>query len=262
MKRAGNRWIAISAVLALLALAAGLAQAEVSQKGTIRVTFQGEIKPHALPRSHEAPVTVSVSTHIATTEDLPEPPELLRISLAINRNGHIDYTGLPQCHYKDIQPSNNSEALQTCRNSLVGTGYFSANVLLPEQSPFPSEGKIYAFNGEVLGHPVIFAHIYGTQPVPTSFVLPFVVRHSNGKYATTLVAYLPKVKANWGFITGISLKLNRSFRYKGRTHNYLSASCPTPKGVKVAGFAFARAEFIFVGNTVTSTLNRSCKATG
>src|SRR4051794_16684444 len=98
---------AIFAALALLAALAisALAQAEVSQKGTIRVTFQGEIKPHAPPRSHEAPVTVSVSTKIATTEDLPEPPELLRISLAINRNGHIDYTGLPQCHYKDIQPS-------------------------------------------------------------------------------------------------------------------------------------------------------------
>ena len=80
---------------------------------------------------------------------------------------------------------------------------------------------------------MIFAHIYGTDPLPTSFVLPFVVRHSNGKYATTLVAYLPKVKANWGFITGISLKLNRTFRYKGRQHHYLSASCPAPNGVDV-----------------------------
>jgi len=260
--RRRRKLVAASLLLGLLALAVGIAEAEVSQKGTIRVTFQGEIKPHALPRSHDAPVTVSVSTRIATTEDLPEPPELLRISLAINRNGHIDYKGLPQCHVKDIQPSNNAEALDACRSSLVGTGYFSADVLLPEQSPFPSQGKIYAFNGEVLGHPVIFAHIYGTKPVPTSFVLPFVVRHSNGQYATTLVAYLPKVKANWGFITGISLNLNRSFRYKGATHHYLSASCPTPKGVKVAGFPFAKAEFVFVGNTVSSTLNRSCKAKG
>ena len=131
-----------------------------------------------------------------------EPPELLRISLAINRNGHIDYKGLPQCHLNEIQPSTNAEALKACKSSMVGTGYFSANVILPEQSPFPSEGKIYAFNGYVLGHPVIFAHIYGEKPLPTSFVLPFVVRHSNGRYATTLVAYLPKVKANWGSITG------------------------------------------------------------
>src|SRR5215218_209521 len=123
MGRRARRLVAVSALLALLALAVGLAQAEVSQKGTIRVTFQGEIKPHALPRSHEAPVKVSVSTHIATTEDLPDPPELLRISLAINRNGHIDYKGLPQCHVNDIQPSDNTEALEACKSSLVGTGY-------------------------------------------------------------------------------------------------------------------------------------------
>jgi len=253
-------WTAVAA-LAIAAMVVTIAQAEVTQKGTIRVTFDGTIKPHVLPRSQQAPVTVSVDTKISTTEET-EPPELLRISLAINRNGNIDYKGLPQCHVKDIQPSTTKEALNACSDSLVGTGYFSANVILPEQSPFPSEGKIYAFNGYVLGHPVIFAHIYGKKPLPTSFVLPFVVRHSNGKYATNLVAYLPKVKANWGFITGISLKLNRSFQYKGRQHHYLTASCPAPQGVNVAGFAFAKAEFVFVGNTVTSTLNRSCKATG
>jgi hypothetical protein len=253
--------LAIVAALALLAVAVTVAQAEVSQKGVIRVTFKGEIKPKTLPRSHEAPVTVSVSTHITTTENV-DPPELLRISLAINRNGHIDYKGLPQCHLNEIQPSTNAAALRACSSSLVGTGYFSANVILPEQSPFPSEGKIYAFNGYVLGHPVIFAHIYGKKPLPTSFVLPFVVRHSNGKYATTLVAYLPKVKANWGSIMGISLKLNRTFRYKGEQHHYLTASCPAPKGVPVAAFAFAKAEFVFAGTTVESTLNRSCRAKG
>jgi hypothetical protein len=261
----GTRTRRVKLFVALAAVAAigiaVIANAEVSEKGVVRVNFQGAIKPHKLPRTHQAPVTVSVSTHISTTEPV-EPPELLRISLAINRNGTIDYKGLPKCHVGDIQPATNVDALKACHSSLVGTGYFSANVILPEQSPFPSQGKIYAFNGYVLGHPVIFAHIYGTKPLPTSFVLPFVVRHSTGKFATTLVAYLPKVKANWGFITGISLKLNRTFRYKGRTHHYLTASCPTPKGVHVAGFPFAKAEFVFIGTTVESTLNRSCTATG
>ena len=257
----GFRVLGAIVALVVLVLAVAIAHAETSQKGVVRVDFQGQIRPRVLPRTHEAPVTVSVSTHISTTEPV-EPPELLRISLAINRNGHIDYKGLPKCHVGDIQPATNVEALRACHSSLVGTGYFSANVVLPEQSPFPSEGKIYAFNGYVLGHPVIFAHIYGTKPLPTSFVLPFVVRHSNGKFATTLVAYLPKVKANWGFITGISLKLNRTFQYKGDSHHYLTASCPAPKGVNVAGFPFAKAEFVFIGTTVNSTLNRSCKAEG
>jgi hypothetical protein len=250
------------AILVVLVAAAAIAQAEISRKGPVQVKFEGAITPHALPRGHEAPVTVEVATHISLIEKDIEPPELLRISLALNKNGHIDYKGLPKCHVGDIQPSTNEEALRACHASLVGTGYFSANVILPEQSPFPSKGKIYAFNGYVLGHPVIFAHIYGTEPLPTSFVLPFVVRHSNGEFATTLVAYLPKVKANWGFITGIKLKLNRTFSYKHKVHHYLTASCPTPKGISVAGFPFAKAEFIFEGVTVKSTLNRSCRAKG
>jgi hypothetical protein len=237
----------------------GLANAEVAQEGNVRVALKGEIVPSALPRNSEVPVTVSIGSHI-TQLGGGEPPKLLRISMAINRNGHIDYTGLPKCHYKRIQPSNNDEAMQACGDAMVGTGFFSANVLLPEQSPFPSKGKILAFNGEVLGHPVIFAHIYGTEPVPTSFVLPFVVRHTNGKYATTLVAYLPKVKANWGFITGVRLRLNRTYRYRGRTHAYLSASCAAPKGFSAATFAFAKAEFVFAGGTTLApTLTRTCK---
>lgn len=259
MRGGAKRAAALAAAILLTASIAGLADAEVAQKGGVRVSVKGEIVPHALPRDHEVPVTVSIGTHI-TQLGSGEPPKLLRISLAINRNGHIDYAGLPKCHYKRIQPSNNREALEACGDAMVGTGFFSANVLLPEQSPFPSEGKILAFNGEVLGHPVIFAHIYGKEPVPTSFVLPFVVRHTNGKYATTLVAYLPKVKANWGFITGVRLKLNRQYRYRGRMHTYLSASCEAPKGFSAATFSFAKSEFVFAGGTTLGpTLTRTCK---
>jgi hypothetical protein len=249
-------------VLAAALLTASLASAEVTQEGNLRVAFKGQITPHALPRAKEAPVTVSVSGHITTT-DASEPPPLRTIRLAINKNGHIDYKGLPKCRYNDIQPSNNQEALDACRSALVGKGHFSAKVLLPEQSPFPSRGKVLAFNGEVLNHPVIFAHIYGTEPVPTSFVLPFVVRHSNGQYATTLVAYLPKVGVKWGFVTAVSLKLSRSFQLNGKTHSYLSAACSAPKGFPGAIFSFAKAEFAFAGDRTLSTpLTRSCKVRG
>jgi len=249
----------LAATVTLVLGVAGVAHAVVEQKADVRVSLTGDITPSALPRDEEKPVTVTIDSHISHLGEA-EPPELLRISLAINRNGHIDYKGLPKCRYKRIQPSNNEEALEACGDSQVGTGYFSANVLLPEQSPFPSKGKILAFNGEVLGHPVIFAHIYGTEPIPTSFVLPFVVRHSNGRYATTLVAYLPKVKANWGFITGVRLTLNRIYRYRGRQKTYLSAACGAPKGVNRVAFPFARAEYVFAGGTtLTPTLTRSCR---
>jgi hypothetical protein len=56
---------------------------------------------------------------------------------------------------------------------LVGTGTFATKILLPQQAPFPAGGKLYAFNGRYRGHPAILAHVFGTEPVPTSFTLPF-----------------------------------------------------------------------------------------
>jgi hypothetical protein len=248
--------IALAALLCLSATA--VAVAEVTQKGNLRVSFEGQIAPHSLPRTEKAPVAVTLAGNIKTT-DGQDPPQLRTISLAINRNGRLDYKGLPRCNYHQIQPSNNGEAKAACGRSLVGTGTFKADVALPEQSPFPSDGTILAFNGNLHGRPVIYAHIYGTKPLPTSFVLPFEIRQGSGEYATTLVAQLPRVAAEWGFVSGVSLTLQRNFTYEGERHSYLSAGCPAPKGFPGATFSFAKASFGFEdGKTLSSTLRRSC----
>lgn len=210
-------------------LASSVALAEVTQQGTLRVSFEGRIAPHKLPRTGKAPIAVTLGGEIKTT-DGQDPPQLRTISLAINRNGKLDYKGLPRCNFHQIQPASTIEAKESCRRSLVGTGTFKANVALPEQSPFPSNGTILAFNGNLHGRPVIYAHIYGTEPLPTSFVLPFKIRQGKGAYATTLIAELPRVAAEWGFVSGVSLTLQRDFNYKGQRHSYLSAGCPAPPG--------------------------------
>jgi hypothetical protein len=245
-------------VLALTLGVTGLARAEVVQEGNLRVSFEGRIVPRALPREGKAPIAVTLAGEIAST-DGSVPSQLRTITLAINRNGRLDYRGLPRCNYHQIQPSNSDEAIEACRKSLVGTGSFKANVALPEQSPFPSDGKILAFNGNLHGKPVIYAHIFGTQPLPTSFVLPFKIRQGSGGYATRLEAELPRVASEWGFVRGVSLTLSRKFLYRGSAHSYLSAGCPAPAGFPGATFAFARASFGFEdGRTLRSTLTRSC----
>lgn len=257
-----SRSAAAFGAVALL-LSATLAQAEVSQKGALRVSFAGRIAPHALPRQGSAPVAVSFSGDIKTT-DRSIPPQLRTITIALNRNGRLDTEGLPLCHYHQLQPASTAEAKAACPNSLVGTGTFKANVILPEQSPFPSNGKVLAFNGTLHGHQAIFAHIYGTEPLPTSFTLPFEVgRQANGTFATILTAHLPRVAAEWGYISGVALDLHRTFRYRGKTRSYLSAGCPAPKGFGGATFTFARASFGFEGGpTISSTMTRNCGVRG
>jgi hypothetical protein len=248
---------------AALLVTAVPAWGEVAQQGTLRVSFEGGIAPHALPRVGKAPVAVTLAGNIKTT-DGQDPPQLRTISLAINKNGRLDYKGLPRCNFHQIQPASTVEAKESCHRSLVGKGTFKANVALPEQSPFPSNGTILAFNGNLHGKPVIYAHIYGTEPLPTSFVLPFHIRQrGGGGYATTLVADLPQVAAQWGFVSGVSLTLQRNFTYNGKRHSYLSAGCPAPKGFPGATFPFAKAAFGFEdGRTLRSTLTRSCGVRG
>jgi DNA-binding beta-propeller fold protein YncE len=232
------------------------------QRGPVRVAFDGELTPHALPRHGSAPVGIAVDASISGT-DGGTPPQLRKLAIAINRNGHFTPAGLPLCRLEQIQPSTTAGALAACGDSLVGEGHFSANVRLPDQSPFPSEGKILAFNGRRGGGPAILAHIYGTQPAPTSYVLPFQIRSASGTYGSVLEASLPQATGNWGYVTGLRMKLKRRFRYRGKSRSYLRAGCPAPAGFPGAVFPLARTSFSFAGGmTLTSVLSRDCKAKG
>jgi hypothetical protein len=250
------------AVMILCLALTSLASAEVTQEGNLRVSLEGGVAPQALPRKGLAPVQVTLKGEISTV-DGQAPPQLQTVSMAINRNGRLDYRGLPVCHYHQIQPATTNEAISTCPESVIGKGAFKANVVLPEQSPFPSAGKMIAFNGIFHGEHVVFAHVYGTNPLPQSNVLVFKLSQSSGTYRTTLTTELPRVAAEWGSVKALSLSLRRTYRYKGQERSYLSAGCPVPKGISGASFALAKASFGFAdGRTLVSTLTRSCHAKG
>jgi hypothetical protein len=258
MRRNLVRLLAASALLAVALTA--LAGAETIQKGSLRISFDAKVSPNRLPREGSAPVAVSIKTKIASTAGA-EPPQLKRIAIAINSHGHLDAAGLPRCEIEDIQPATSAKALAACRAALVGQGHFSAQVALSKQGTFPSEGKMLAFNGTFKGRPAILAHVYGTEPVPTSVTLPFVIAGAKGVFGTTLTATLPKADNN--FVTGLDLTLSRRFVDGGKARSYASAGCPAPKGFPGAVFPFAKASYSFAnGQKLSSTLTRSCKARG
>jgi hypothetical protein len=256
-----SRIAALGTAVTLLG-AVGLSQAEIVQQGGVRISFQGEIVPRTLPRDGVAPVAVGVRGQIQSRHD-SRPPSLRRLDIAINRHGRLDYKGLPVCPLARIQPATTQNALAACRSSLVGRGSFSANVAIPQQSPFPSKGKLLAFNGREGGRPVIFAHIYGTQPVPTSLTLPLrIATIRKGAFGTLLSTSLPRVTSNIAFVTGITLRLERRFRFRGRSHSYLAAGCPAPRGFSSVLFPLLRASFAFRGGrTLRTVLTRGCTAT-
>jgi hypothetical protein len=59
------------------------------------------------------------------------------------------------------------------------------------------------------------------------------------------------------------MKLSRKFNFEGERRSFLTAGCPTPKGVGVAAFKLARTSFSFTdGRSVSSVLSDSCRAKG
>jgi hypothetical protein len=253
----------LALALAISLAAVAFAGAEVVQRGTLRVVVTGKLSPQRLPRTGSAPIAVSVGGQVSTTDKSPAPA-LKTLQIELNRNGHLDYTGLPVCPYDAIQPASSSRALNACRSSLVGQGSFSAEITLAGQEPYPTKGKLLAFNGRSGGKPVLFGQIYAPRPFATSFVIVFAIKHlAKGTYGTALSASLPASLRSWGNLTGIELTLSHRYSYKGTSHSYLSAGCPAPKGFPGGSFAFARTSFGFEGGRVlSSTLTRSCRAGG
>jgi hypothetical protein len=250
------RVLAIAAVCTLVT--AFSAQADTVRKDGIQVHFDAALTPKALPRSRPEPIHVGFSAKLAPTNGAP-PPQLRSVTVAINRNGLLDPSGLPICQFKEIQPTTSGDALAACGRSLVGEGRFSAKILIPDQATYPSAGKILAFNGSYKGHPAVLAHVYGTEPVPTSFTLPFLIGRTKGTFGTVLRASLAEATGNSGYVTGLSMRLGAVFTAHGQRHSYLSASCPAPEGFPAAVFPLARGSFSFRGApTLTSTLTRNC----
>jgi DNA-binding beta-propeller fold protein YncE len=236
---------------------------EIAQKGKLRVAIEGRISPHRLPRRGTAPVAVSVGGRISMT-DGSDPPQLKGMRIEFNRSGRLEDSGLPTCPPAKIRIASTKRALSACREALVGTGRFEANVVLAGQAPYPTSGRLLVFNGRKGGKPVLFGHIYSARPFANSFVIEFELgRRAHGTYGTVLSASLPEALGGWGYLTAIEMKLHRRYSYGGRRRSFLSAGCPAPKGFPGALFTLARARFTFAGGqSLSSTLTRNCRARG
>lgn len=251
--------IPLATLLAMLAAGAVLVHAETSGIGNIRIKVSGDLRPQTLPRTGVAPVSVSVGGQISTT-DGSEPPQLRELVIEINRHGRIDSTGLPTCNVAVIRTASNGRALRACSSSLVGKGKFIGTITLPGAAPYPLEGELLVFNGREHGHSVLLGHIYSPHPFATSFVITFGIKAGRkGDYGTVLVANIKKALGKQKNLTGIEMTLNRHYSYKGRSHSYVSAGCPAPKGFTSAQYKLARTTFVFAdGRKVSTVLERTC----
>lgn len=253
------RRLVISACLAVLALSAAVAEGELVQESNLRVAFEGSIVPRALPRERLAPVKVHLNSSIATV-DGSRPPQLRKVTIAVNRTGHLFLAGLPSCTSGQLAQTDTDTALELCRRALVGHGTFEAAVNFGNGPLIPVRGKSLIFNGRVGKKRAMLMHIYNAVPVRLTFIVPFVITHRDGgSFGTVLSARIPRIASDRGYVTGIQLTLKRRYVFRGERRSVFSANCAAPVGFPGAPFTLAKAAFAFEnGKRLTVGLVRDC----
>jgi hypothetical protein len=255
MKRKG---VFVAVALGLLMLAAS-AVAAVVQNNDVRVTVLGQLAPYRLPRDAAAPVTVFVSGHVEAAKG-GTPPQLTRMEIEVNRHGILQSKGLPVCQVSQIKTATTRKALSTCSSALIGSGRFWGHIVLADQTPYPTKGRLLIFNGREGPRPLLLAHIFTSNPFPSSFVVSFAIsKIAQGPYGTLLTATLPQALGDWGYVDRIKLNLRRTYTFAGHRQSYFSASCPAPRGTNRIPFPLARTRFYFGGeNALQTTVVKSC----
>lgn len=259
MKARARAAFILFSLAAIWLCAQSLVSAEVITGGNFRVSFSGSMTPGKLPRTGSRPISVSVS---GAVQQLPGPrsPALREFTVAINRHAHLSLRGLPVCTRRQIVGDSTNQALTNCREALVGSGHFTAHIDVPEQAPFPADGRLLVFNSRYHGHGALLGHVFGRQPVPTAIDMYFRLhREKKGPFGLTFTATVPDVGEEWGYVKGFEVNLGRRYRFHGRERSLLSAGCPAPAGFSSAPFKLARGVFRLAdGSTRSRVLSGVC----
>jgi hypothetical protein len=256
-----TRYVAFFGLLVGALALAATARGEIVSGGDVRVSFNASISPKKLPRSHSAPIALHVAATLAPVEGR-RPEALRQVTVEVNRHAVATTRGLPRCPWHKLQSLSSRQALKVCGDSLIGTGHFSSHIDIPEQAPFPAEGRMLAFNSIHHGRPAVAAHVFGIDPAPISEVLPMTfARRGQGNFGPVVTVQMPKIGNEWGYVTGFELTLKRTWRYRGREMSVISASCPAPAGLDEVPFKAARGVFELAdGSSLTRVVGGTCKA--
>jgi hypothetical protein len=240
------------------ALMAGPALAERTQTGELIAFLNGRVSPRLLPRDHLAPVAVELDAGIRAAAETPLP-HVREIRLELAWRGTLDTEGLMACSRTRLLSVDTRQAMKACGPALVGRGNIFARVFLPNQEPFGLHAKLLAFNGETRhGLPAVWVLAYAADP-PGSVVIPFYVKHQPGPLHTVLVGIIPHSVGSWPHFAHFHMVISRRFAHGGRSHSYMSASCPLPPRFTAGLFLLARATFVTEGPEITAETRRTCR---
>jgi hypothetical protein len=242
-----------SILLAAALLAAGAGAIQL-RAGDILIEAPGSFSPRALPRDHDAPITLRGGGNITTVSG-ELPPTIETITIEFDRHGSVQTAGLPICTAAKLAATTTKSARKLCPGAIIGGGFGKALVALPEQAAFPVSSPITLFNGaRKNGDPTLFAHAHLEQPVPATFVVPVVIEKiDKGIYGYRTSTTIPPIANGAGIPVSGNLRIGRKWTHRGVRHSYVNARCES-------GRLQARAEFSFDdGTRLNGTFLRPCQ---
>jgi hypothetical protein len=250
---------ALACVVAAAALVPTLAGGERIQRGNLIIALSGEISPLQLPRRQPDPVHLHLEGGL-TSADGSLLPRVDRVEIGFPTQGVVSTRGLPACTVRRLRNTTSARALSVCRNALLGHGSIVADVVLPDQGPFRVHARLLAFNGpRKNGHRLILLHGNAVHP-PTTVVLPFKLERHHGRFGITIGADLPAALGPWPHLARFEMILGRRYRFQGRPHSFLSATCPIPPRFTAGFFSLARVTYTLKGGREISTaITRGCR---
>lgn len=241
--------------LALLgSLVIGPAQALELRAGKLLVVTDGGFSPTTLPKHRNAPIRLRGFAKISNV-DGTRPSPLTRLVLEFDRHGAVETRGLPKCTQAKLVATTAKHARRNCGGAIVGTGFGSALVELPEQRGIRASTPITLFNGPVKnGNPTVIGHGHLDYPAPTTYLVPIEIEKINkGRYGFRTVVDFPKIANYYGSPIYGRVRVGREWNHRGKRLSFSNARCPD-------GRLQARGQFEFRDkSSVQGTLFRPCK---
>jgi hypothetical protein len=245
---------ALVVLSALALIGAGGAQAIKLRIGNLIVVANGGFTPTTLPKRENAPIKLYGHAKFSTA-DGTRPSPLRQLVIEFDKHGAVETRGLPKCTMAKLVATTVATARRNCDGAIVGTGFGTALVELPEQRGIRASSPLTLFNGpQVHGNPSVLGHAHLDYPAPTTYVILIEIEKiSNGRYGFRTVANFPRIANDYGSPLSGNLTIGKEWAYKGQKLSYANAHCAD-------GRLQAKAEFSFKdGSFVQGTVFKPCK---
>lgn len=216
----------ILAITALALIGAASAYALKIEIGETLVSATVDVAPRELPAKGGAPVEVSSTTRIGTT-DGSAPPVLSELIFMFDKHGAVDTKGLPVCTAAKLAGTTPQAARKRCAGAIVGEGSGRAEVRMPGKAATEISSPLTLFNAPpVGGMPSLIIHAYETLPTPQAVLVPATVERVNhGRYGYEVDIQVPEIAGGFGAATLAKATIGKTWKRGGKTVGYVSAYC-------------------------------------